>query len=74
MARTRTRLATVQKQLLEQVVTAAQERDDALANYEEAVMAAYDEGVPVTHIAEALGVRGETVRVFIQRRLNGASS
>lgn len=69
MARTPTRLGTAQRQLLEQVATATQERNDAIANYEEAVLAAYNEGVPITHIAQAVGVSNETTRKFIHRRL-----
>lgn len=69
MARTTTRLSTAQKQLLEAAATAASERDEANANYSDAVMAAYAEGVPVSHLARSANLSPESMRRFIDRRL-----
>lgn len=68
MARTVTRLTGEQQQLLEDVVDAAAARRAAEDRYEAAMLAADDGAVPVAHIARALQMKHESVRLYLKRR------
>lgn len=50
-----------------ELVEAAQARKAADEAYRRAMLAAYDDGVTVAAIAEAVGVRHETARLYLQR-------
>lgn len=67
VARTPQRQSPEQRQRVAELVEAAQARKAADEAYRRAMLAAYDDGVTVAAIAEAVGVRHETARLYLQR-------